>query len=313
MGRHPGTLVAIDWGSSALRGARVDRHGRVLEQRSFAHGALGVAPGGFSGVFDNCFGDWTNTRDTTCLIAGMAGSRQGWHEAPYCACPAGFDEVAAALSWLKDGPRRVATAIVPGLRCEHACNLPGLEVIADVMRGEEVQILGAMRLTGMRDGVFVLPGTHSKWAQVSGARVTGFRTFMSGEFFALLSRHSILAGAMTPQAPPDEAAFALGVQRAGQGGGLLQHAFGVRTLSLFAAMSAPALTSYLSGLVIGEELCTQQLARDTEVVLIGAPRLTQRYARALALHGVRTRALGEEATWEGLFALSMALGQPGQS
>ena len=300
-------LVAIDWGSSALRGARLDRQGRVLEQRSFARGVLTVAPGEFAAVFDTCFGDWTGPNSAYCLISGMAGSKQGWREAPYCACPAGFDGLAAELTWIDMGEQRAPVAIVPGLSCQHACALPGLPAIPDVMRGEEVQIFGAMQLTGLRDGLFVLPGTHSKWAQVVDGRVTGFRTYMSGEVFALLSQHSILARTLEAGAPPDEAAFALGVQRAGQPGGLLHHAFGARTLSLFSRMGGAALASYLSGLVIGEELSAQALSAGTEVVVIGAPGLTERYAQALTLHGVRARTLDDQATWAGLLALSTAL------
>ena len=297
-------LVAIDWGSSALRGARLSADGEVLEQRSFARGVLTVAVDEFATVFETCFGDWTRAGDARCLISGMAGSKQGWREAPYCPCPTGFDDLAAQLMWLDLGAGRSEVAIVPGLSCEHACDLPSLPSVADVMRGEEVQIFGAMQLTGLRDGIFVLPGTHSKWAQVSNGRVTGFHTYMSGEFFALLSQQSILSRTLDKDAPPDESAFALGVQRAAQPGGLLHHAFGARTLSLFSRKDAAALTSYLSGLVIGAELAAQTFSVGTEVVVIGAPALTERYAQGLAIHGVQARMLDAQATWAGLLALS---------
>ena len=300
-------LVAIDWGSSALRGARLDAQGAVLEQRSFARGGLTVAAGEVPAEFDACFGDWTRAGDAPCLISGMAGSKQGWREAPYCPCPAGFDDLAAQLMWLDLGAGRTQVAIVPGLRCEHGSGLPALPSIPDVMRGEEVQIFGAIQLTGLRDGIFVLPGTHSKWAQVSDGRVTGFHTYMSGEFFSLLSQQSILSRTLDQDAAPDDAAFALGVQRAAQAGGLLHHAFGARTLSLFSRIGAASLTSYLSGLVIGAELATQNFASGTEVVVIGAPALTGRYAQALAIHGVRARMLDAQATWAGLLALSNVL------
>jgi 2-dehydro-3-deoxygalactonokinase len=301
------TLVAIDWGSSSLRGARMDAQGRVLEQRSFARGVLTVAAGEFPAVFDACFGDWTRAGSARCLISGMAGSKQGWREAPYCPCPAGFDDLAAKLMWLDTSAEHTEVAIVPGLSCEHSCGLPAMPSIPDVMRGEEVQIFGAMQLTGLRDGIFVLPGTHSKWAQVAGGRVTGFHTYMSGEVFALLSQQSILSRTLDQEAAPDDQAFALGVQRAAQPGGLLHHVFGARTLSLFSRMGAASLTSYLSGLVIGAELAAQAFAAGTEVVLIGAPALTGRYAQGLAIHGVQARMLDAQATWAGLLALSNVL------
>ena len=288
-------LVAIDWGTSSLRGALIDADGRVLEEQSHARGILTVERGAFGEVFQALFGEWMRPSGTRCLISGMAGSKQGWVEAPYCACPAGLAEVRAKVIDVEAG----RIAIVPGLCDEHAG-------VPDVMRGEEVQIFGAIALTGLRDGLFVLPGTHNKWARVKDGRVTGFRTFMTGEFYALLSQHSILARTIDAAALFDEAAFLSGVAQADNGEGLLHNAFGARTLSLFERMSAGELASYLSGLLIGEELRTQSVRANGEVVLIGSPALTQRYALALRSLGTATRTLGSEATWAGLHALSVS-------
>ncbi len=287
-------LLAVDWGTSSLRGALLDARGHALEERAFERGILTVPVGEFATVLQAHFADWLGAPGTICLISGMAGSRQGWVEAPYCACPAGFDEVAAQLSWIEPG----CIAIVPGLRCEH-------DGVPDVMRGEEVQIFGAMALLGKDDGMFVLPGTHSKWARVQGGRVHSFRTHMTGEFYALLRTHSILARTLDAAAPLDATAFIEGVRRSlkDPSPGLLHLAFGARTLALFERMSAAALSSYLSGLLIGDELRTQP--RDAEVVLIGSAALTERYALALAERGLRVAGVfGAEATWAGLHALA---------
>jgi 2-dehydro-3-deoxygalactonokinase len=290
-------LVAIDWGTSSLRGALLDAGGKVLEERSDPRGILKVPAGGFPAVFEALFADWMQQVGTRGLISGMAGSKQGWVEAPYCACPAGRVEIGRSIIDIDAGLPGARLAIVPGLSDER-------DGVPDVMRGEEVQILGAMALLGVDEGVFVLPGTHNKWATVKKGRVTGFRTFMTGEFYALLSQHSILARTLVPDAPLDEAAFVQGVARADNGQGLLHNAFGARTLALFDRLPAQELSSYLSGLLIGEELRTQSLHASGEVVLIGAPALTERYALALRTTGVATRTLGAEATWAGLHALS---------
>ncbi|MGJ7564471.1 2-dehydro-3-deoxygalactonokinase [Variovorax sp. GB1R11] len=293
-------LIAIDWGTSSLRGALLDTDGKVLEERSDARGILTVPEGGFPAVFETLFGDWMRLEGTRCLISGMAGSKQGWVEAPYCACPAGRVEVGRKIIDLNvdmgalPGAR---IAIVPGLSDEH-------DGVPDVMRGEEVQIFGAMAITGQSDGVFVLPGTHNKWVTVKKGRVAGFRTYMTGEFYALLSQHSILARTLDASAPLDEASFLEGVTRSENGHGLLHNAFGARTLALFERMPKQELSSYLSGLLIGEELRTQSLQAVGEVVLIGSSALTQRYTLALRATGVATRTLGAEATWAGLHALS---------
>jgi 2-dehydro-3-deoxygalactonokinase len=132
---------------------------------------------------------------------------------------------------------------------------------------------------------------------------------MTGEVYGLLTQHSILSRTTEANAPLDEAKFLEGVGRARDGAGLLHNAFGARALALFERLSPPQSASYLSGLLIGEELRAEKANR--EVVLIGAPALTMRYALALKAAGVATRTLGAEATWAGLTALHAAMG--GQS
>ena len=279
-------LIAVDWGTSALRGARLDEAGKVLEEKSAPLGILNVPNGDFAGVFAAQFSSWMEV-GARCLISGMAGSRQGWAEAPYVACPAGPDELARHLLWIE----RDRIALVPGLS-DRQGDVP------DVMRGEEVQIFGAMRLAGLADGLFVLPGTHSKWATIRDGKVMGFRTFMTGEVYGLFAQHSILARTLDANTPLDEAAFRRGVARAGTGESLLNSAFGVRALALFDRLSPAQSASYLSGLLIGEEIGRQAL--PTEVIVIGASALVERYALALGERGATVRSFGAEATWAGL-------------
>jgi 2-dehydro-3-deoxygalactonokinase len=300
-------LLAVDWGTSSLRGALLDQAGHVQQERSFARGILTVAAGQFPAVFNECFGDWMREHATLCLMAGMVGSRQGWVEAPYCACPAGFADIAAQLAWVEPG----RIAIVPGLSClrEGLSADAALATLPDVMRGEETQVFGALQTLGLSDALLVLPGTHSKWVQVQGGRITSFATFMTGEFYALLRQHSILSRTLpAADAPLNEAAFVHGVQLALRASSLLQTAFSTRTLSLFERLSADALASYLSGLVIGEELRAQSLNPHERVVLIGSETLTQRYSIALAQCGVQAVSPGAQVTWSGLHAIARHAG-----
>ena len=125
---------------------------------------------------------------------------------------------------------------------------------------------------------------------------------MTGEFYGLLSQHSILSRTLDADAPLDEATFLRGVTRASEGNGLLHDAFGVRALALFDRLSPVQSASYLSGLLIGEELRHEAIAAR-DVIAIGAPALTARYALALKTKGVAVRCFGGEATWAGLRAL----------
>ncbi len=288
-------LIAIDWGTSSLRAARLGPQGQVLEERASAQGILAVPPDGFSAVFDALCAGWLQG-DTLALMSGMVGSRQGWLEVPYCACPAGFDEVACRLTWLRPGQ----LAIVPGLRCEH-------DGVPDVMRGEEVQVFGALQQLGLDDATLVLPGTHSKWVTVRARRIEQFCTYMTGEFYALLRQHSILSRTLpADEGPLQEDAFDQGVDQALHGPSLLATAFSTRTLALFDRLTPQALPSYLSGLVIGEEL-RAQAPGSGPVVVIGGAALASRYERALARCGVAARRADAHATWHGLWAIGQTL------
>ena len=155
----------------------------------------------------------------------------------------------------------------------------------------------------------VLPGTHSKWARITAGRIEQFSTFMTGEFYALLRQHSILARTLpADDGELDEAAFRRGIEHALRSANLLHTAFSVRTLSLFDRLPASSLPSYLSGLVIGEELRVQDLGGlAVPLVVIGSAVLTRRYELALQVMGVQARAVGSEATWRGLWAIARTL------
>jgi 2-dehydro-3-deoxygalactonokinase len=223
-------------------------------------------------------------------MSGMVGSRQGWVEVPYVQCPAGFDEIAAKLVKVAWADRE--GWIVPGLSCSDTAGVP------DVMRGEETQILGC----GV-DGTICLPGTHSKWVQVKKARIERFSTSMTGEVYAVLRQHSIL-GRMMEEGTPDAAAFAEGVARSGEAGGLLHHLFGVRTRGLMGDLSAAASASYLSGILIGHELRSQDAK---QVHLLGAPALAALYQQAAAVLGIETRTLDSDSAVRSLYRLGVML------
>ena len=287
-------IVAVDWGPSSLRAARLDADGRAVEEREFPRGILTVPPGEFPQVFDEACGDWMRADGAVALICGMAGSRQGWKEAPYAACPCGFSGIATKLTWIEAG----RIAIVPGLMHDSG-RAP------DVMRGEETKAFGAVKMLGADDARIVMPGTHCKWVRVKRGRIDSFTTFMTGEFYALLRQHSILARTMAADdGALDEATLLRGVDHAMQGESLLHTAFSARTLALFDRLAPEAAPSWLSGLLIGEELRSQSFIAGEPLLLVGAGKLTQRYAAALRHLGAKFRTLGQEATWLGLHAIA---------
>jgi 2-dehydro-3-deoxygalactonokinase len=293
-------LVAVDWGSSSLRAALIDDDGRVLDQRAAPSGMLKVEPSAFDQVFESLLGDWMDVVGTRCLMAGMVGSRQGWVEAEYVPCPCGLDDFVAHLRRVgADASRKHRDiAIVPGASCV-------IDGVPDMLRGEEVKVLGVLELLGVDAATIVSPGTHSKWMTIERARLCAFSTAMTGEFYALLREHSIVARSM-PSASDDAldgAVFDAAVRQALASCSLVQTAFSVRTRALFGQLAPQEVSSTLSGLVIGEELRCRAVVRGQQVAVVGAPALTERYARALALCGATTRVFDEDAVWRGLSAI----------
>jgi 2-dehydro-3-deoxygalactonokinase len=280
-------VIAVDWGTSNLRVYRLGANGAILESRVSGNGILGVAAGQFARVLDEQIAGWD---ETPIVMSGMVGSRQGWVEAPYVACPAGFDEIAAALREVRWAGRRAW--IVPGVSCRDAAGVP------DVMRGEEVQVLGSGQ-----EGLICLPGTHSKWAEVKDGRIERFSTHMTGEVYAVMKQHSIL-GRMMEAGKPDAVAFADGVRRSGEAGGVLHHLFGVRTRALMGELTAAASASYLSGILIGHEL----RARGTgSFSVLGTSELAALYQQAAKLLGLQPRGIDPTAAVRALARLGAML------
>jgi 2-dehydro-3-deoxygalactonokinase len=293
-------VIGVDWGTTSLRAYRIAPDGAVLARLDRPGGILTVAAGGFAEALTDAIGPWLSAGENRVLLCGMVGSRQGWLEAPYLPCPAGAAELAAATLPLPfpDAEAR----LVPGLTTLDAQGVP------DVMRGEETKLVALAARLGTAPALACLPGTHAKWARLEGGRVASFTTHMTGEAFAALSQHTILARTSL-EGPEVPEAFAHGVARAGQPGGLLHHLFGARTLHLMGRLAEAETRSYLSGLLIGHEVAAalaESGARQVE--LVGAAGLAALYAQALGQAGVVVRSHDPDLVAAGLHAFGLSLG-----
>lgn len=197
------------------------------------------------------------------IISGMASANIGMMELPYLQLPAvanGSDLITQMLE--TDQGNKVL--LISGLKSD-----------TDVIRGEEVQLAGAMQVAGGNDMLFIFPGTHSKHIEVCDNRITGIRTYMTGEWFDLLFRHSILSGSMEYDALLSQeiqtTAFRKGVET-GSHDELLHSAFSVRTNQLFGHTSKAENYFFLSGILIGTEM--KQLHDSSLPVVIVAGRQT---------------------------------------
>jgi 2-dehydro-3-deoxygalactonokinase len=291
-------MIGVDWGTTSLRAYRLGPDGAVVDRLDRPGGILTVPAGGFPAALREAVGAWLDAGETCVLLCGMVGSRQGWVEAPYLRCPAGPAEIAAATVAIPFEGAEIR--LIPGLTTEDVDGVP------DVMRGEETKLVALA--TQLDDALACLPGTHSKWARLEADRVVHFTTHMTGEAFAALSKHTILA--RTSEDGPDQpAAFARGVMRARQAGGLLHHLFGARALHLMGRLEQAETRSFLSGLLIGHEV-TAALAETgaKRVELVGAAGLAALYATALRLSGVQVATHDPDLVAAGLRHVGRSLG-----
>ena len=283
--------IAVDWGTSNLRAWAV-RDGSAVAEATSDKGMGVLAPDAFEAVLLEVVEPWLGKEPVHVVASGMAGARQGWREAPYVAVPCTPLGTEAVRPDVADA--RLDVAILPGLSQDKP---------ADVMRGEETQVAGYLAGDPGFDGIICLPGTHTKWVHVSAGEVVSFRTFMTGELFALLSTGSVLRHSVGEGW--DDHAFAEAVDDAsGKPEAIAARLFGLRAESLLADLDKGAATARLSGLLIGAELAAARaywLGR--RIVLVGEDGQVSHYARALASFGaVAETADAMQATLAGLAA-----------
>lgn len=292
---EPARLIGVDWGTSNLRVMRIAEGGRVLDSRSDPRGSGGLSQDAFLPVLQDVAADWL-TQDLPVLCSGMAGARGRWREMPYLPCPAGIEDLAAAVASPQDAP---GVRLVPGVAVfENGA-------LADVARGEETQVFG---LDALEDALVVAPGTHSKWIRTRRGGIDGFRTFLTGELFAAVRKGTILGAGMGDPGGDDDA-FARGVGRALIDPAPTAALFSVRVEGLAGRLSTESAADYLSGLLIGAEVAAQADMNDRPVILIGAAPLCRRYAAALAQGGFQNVRVadGAAATAQGLWRIREVL------
>lgn len=270
----------VDWGTSNLRIWLTDSQGEVIGERQSAEGMGSLNKAAYPAVLESHLSALGAPSDLPVVIAGMAGARTGWREAPYVETPAPL----VGLFQHAVQPEGVSRPvyILPGV-----CQREGGAY--DVMRGEETQLAGALE-QGLNNALFCLPGTHSKWALVEDGQVRRFSTVMTGELFNLISRQSILRLSVPEDgdAEADPEIFDAAVAQALEPGfALTSVLFSIRAEGLLAPNAKINPAARLSGLLIGAEVAAirDDLLRHGKAYLIGTGKLTHLYARALSRAG----------------------------
>lgn len=283
--------LIIDWGTSNFRAFAINQQGEVADQQTLALGLLQIKAGQFAHELQQVLSHWLSHYQTLPIyMAGMVGSQQGWVNVNYVATPVSSNTLAKNMHCF-ELPWGALATIIPGVSYKAAMDC------FDVMRGEEVQIFGALERIDQHNFNAVLPGTHSKHAVIKNGELTEFSSFMTGELFSVISQHTILGRGLPTQIDSNNA-FIKGV-KAGQTDKLTSTLFSARTHRLFNNIAETDVFDYLSGLLIGNELKT--LVNANNVYLIGGEKLCARYQIACQALGIQATYLdGDECFLAGM-------------
>lgn len=266
--------IAVDWGTSACRAWAMSDADEVLDEVRSDKGMARLAHTEFEPALLDLLQNWLGAARMPIMACGMVGSRQGWAEAPYRAVPA--TPLGEPIRAAAQDPR-LDVHIAPGL---------SQAAPADVMRGEETQIAGFLAQKPRFDGVLCLPGTHTKWVQISAGEVVSFRSFMTGEMFGALSHHSVLRHSLDQSW--DETVFLDAVSDTlSKPEQLAARLFTLRAEDLLHGLQAGAARARLSGLLIGAELAaTRPYWLGQSIAILGDGTCRATYLPALTAQGL---------------------------
>lgn len=267
-GRH--IAVLVDWGTTSLRIWLYQEDGSVNLLSRTDQGMSNLnTPNEFEKVLE-CHLQNVENDHLPVVICGMAGARQGWQEANYVEVPADLNSIFKASIKVKNISRDVR--ILPGV-CQREPSS------ADVMRGEETQLLGALQMGGSK--VICMPGTHSKWVHLDRDRISAFNSYMTGELFEFLSKNSTLSFSASGS-EMDFSAFAEAVALVAKKPEVVsKELFKIRAAPLLNLKSNAEARGKLSGLLIGLELADASKDLKGPITLVGAGNLAELYKRAL--------------------------------
>lgn len=282
------SCIAVDWGTSRLRLWALDSDGNIIAERRSEEGLEGVRAAGFNATLESHLNALGVSPEVPVIICGMAGSRQGWIEAPYIATPTPLDAIMRNAVLVDEASRDVR--ILPGLAQNSLTN-------PQVMRGEETKLLG-LGLDKSKHLV-CMPGTHAKWVQMDAGVVTNFTTYLTGELYALFSTRSILRHSVgenagfTSSDPFFEDACSSMIQAPHQ---LTEKLFSIRAASLLLDRTASQSAATLSGLLIGAEVGSAKHVFGTEapLTLAATGMLGTLYQKAVSIAGFKSNTVDSE-------------------
>ena len=302
-------MIGVDWGTTSFRANLLSPEGKILDKIFSSEGIL-ASHTSFEDTLEHAVSHWLEESPNIPILAsGMITSHNGWIQTPYQQTPSSVSDFSNSLLRHKT-KSNMAIYFIAGLSHENELGRP------DIMRGEESQIIGAVAAElplPSEKRVYLLPGTHSKWAETSGEQITGFTTFMPGEFYALAIKHSILGTLTKNTSTSISDGFMKGVKaRMNSKHSILHLLFMSRTLAIFEKIQENEISDYISGLFICEEVLSAKrngvIEQSKTVRIIGRNELVDRYTLALSEAWFAVKSVSEDIITKAHFAIAKSGG-----
>lgn len=296
--------IIVDWGTTNFRAYLVTNDGNLLDYRKSNHGIQNIKQGQFEDFFYKEVLDWFKKNKKLEVTAfGMVTSKNGWVETPYIPCPVSPNQLVSSIirKKLRNGAN---INFLPGVSYQSAYPF------TDVMRGEEIQVLGF----GIdNDVTMVLPGTHSKWVKIKNQRIDNFKTFVTGELYSLISQYSFIGKTDQIEKKISWDTFSHGIEIVKsdplQANAMLSLLFSGRTGILSGKIVSTEVQDYLSGLLIALEIFQAKQSGlyhkgDTIGLITDDTNLCERYQLCSEAFGLRVKVAANDTTLKGAILIS---------
>jgi len=288
------SFIIVDWGTSNFRAVLMDKNYSVVDSISTNDGMLSLERDEFHPFLIQILDKWIlENTNIKIYMSGMVGSMNGWLETKYLTCDVSLSDLSSNLVKIPNIKEQIF--IVPGVKIQK-------DGLIDLMRGEEIQIFGAIKKLNLKDAILILPGTHSKWVEVKDEKIVDFKTNMTGEVFSVMSTHTILAKSIKSKVF-NEKAFDKGVELSLKNEGILSHMFQARSQAN--DIGEDGVYSFLSAIVIGSEIKQMHsYFLPKSVIIVGTSVLNDLYKKVLEKYDVQVDTVdAADATIEAMVSI----------
>lgn len=196
------------------------------------------------------------------ISSGMITSECGLCPLDHITLPAGIKEMHDAMyETVLEDVSKIPFVFIRGVK------MTGVTLDkADMMRGEETELIGILR---EGNGVYVLPGSHSKIIIVENNKINEFSTMMTGEMIAALSQNTLLKTSVDLEKSNTVEKYVFEGFEYCSENGINEALFKVRVLDVIFRCSRDEIYSFFMGAVLCDEIKKILKVNSDNIILGG--------------------------------------------